>query len=449
MENGNLAVKYSPTEIEVVPRTPSNTEVSRTDLERILNGASPQTAATELAVVDLMQSELQRFELSLNSKLDEIISEIYYSEIPQRLIDNALGRFKQEAKEFVRKNGHNLAFIAAFAEPGLPEAATHFYNGTSKEKIVGKRFSDPSLIEDLIEVGREDGAMLINPNNRKIFKKNVFFFNLDLGYDAQGGLSRNELRTKYGFKDPDVNCRHFAALMMSRYIPGPVFTWSEKGYFRAYKNGKIIDSTYPGEMNGNCRPYLLDNVRSKLEEASKLYQNNMKSEIEEIAKRLIKYLSFDKKKLKEKIYGLRTQYGHGPAGIFVVGEPTEDYTLNGSISPEEGVGMDVGNDGFESYFSTITHEDGACFIGKDGILLRKNAQFINLGTDMVPEGMKGGARTLKSGAFAAATHKPTIVSKENGVIKRLGVNPDGELYSLTLSDKPDYTMRNIKTVPHV
>lgn len=446
MQTGNLAEDLLRKQ-RVVSAASLNKDVSISDLEGILHETNPETAATELAVVGLMQRESQRFESSLNSRLDQIISGIYYSEIPQRLIDKALGELREGAIRFVKKKGHNPAFIGAFADQDSLGNAAYFYNGTSKGKIIGKRIFDLSLTKDLMEAGREDGAILINPG-RRIFAKNVFFFNLDLGYVFQSGFNKNNLRETYGFKDSDVNCRHFAALMISKYIPGPVFTWSETGYFRAYKNGKIMCSTYHGETDGKQMPYLLDRVRSQLERANNLYQSNIESEIEKMVKGLKKYLSFDKEGLKDEIYGLRAEYGHGPAGIFVVGQPSEKYILNGSRLPDEGVRINFRGEEFERYFSEIAQEDGACIVD-DEHLLRKNAQFVNLSKELIPKGTKGGARTLKSIAFAAATGLPVIVLKENGIIKRLGMHPNGGVYSLTLSDNPGYIVGNTPSLKSV
>ncbi|MBL7054477.1 hypothetical protein ISS05_01835 [Candidatus Woesearchaeota archaeon] len=442
MKKEDLASLDHPMDDWSVRQAPLDTYISRTDLEGILHKTNPQTVATELAIVDLMQNELRGFESALHTRLDMILSEVYHNNIPRP----GIPAFKKNVKHFLKEYGHNLAYLAALnVDLNSPEAAAHFYNGKSTGKGIGKNISDPSLRKDLIEIGGEDGAMLISPN-QEILKKNVLFFDIGSKYDSKRGLNSTELRGRYGFKDPSVNCRHFAALMISRYIPGPVVTWSETGFFRSYKNGEIIMSTFEGEKNENPRSYLLDQTRDNLEEVCGLYKDKMKSEIGRIITHLKTDSPLDKKdenSLKEQIYGLRGQYGHRPAYIFAVsnGNPDEykDHIFNGSSS-RECIGMNIKEDGFSEHFSKIGGEDGACITDQKGNLLMTNTQFINLSTGYLPEGLKNGARTAKSWAFAAATGLPVIILKESGEIKRFGGQKEIP-YSLTLSDKPNQNIR--------
>lgn len=442
MHNTILLQESSAEENEAVPRIFLSENVNSGELERIINHTNPSGSSTELAIIGLMQNELRQFESSLDRELGKIVSEVYYSEVPRPIMEVGIAGFKKEAKQFLKEYGHNLAFLAALnVDLTSPEAANHFYNGSTRGNEIGKKISDVPL-ESLIKMGQEDGAILTGSKG-EILKKNILFFNICPEYSPPSGLSGAKLRESYGFKDPSVNCRHFAGLMMSRYVHGPVVTLSETGVFRAYKHGEIIRSTYPGEINGNYESALLDSMQNQFGEACSLYEKNMEAKINSMVRGLKRYISFDKGEeaaLKKRMYGLRAQDGHRTAYIAaVVRGPAKGYEghiFNGS-SPREGTGMDVKEKTFEEHFRKIGREDGACIFNGEGRLLMANTHFVGLDTGCLPGGIKKGARTLNSMAFTGVTGFPVIILKESGEIMRFG-NYGGMVHGYTLSGGFNY-----------
>lgn len=239
--------------------------------------------------LDSLNSELIRNYETIKQTLEGIkngnLESIENLEMQMGGIENIIHKYSSLPKEIEphilnikKKHGHHPAYIIVAGIGKYPQF-NYFENigkVNTQGDVIGKSFFDKSIEQKLFDIGKEDGAILLDTEGKIIGYNAIIRLKTDKlnGLSIKDSLNKEiyteSMREGYGPDNPryygfrqDVNARHDISLAASFIMPGTVVTSLgepqlvenkegkqiiQPGHIRRYQYGLITGTTYEKEI---------------------------------------------------------------------------------------------------------------------------------------------------------------------------------------------------------